>query len=250
MRIISKNKDYYDAALAYGVDPNIVWVRDPRDVDGEKVKSKITRKDQSAKIAKFPDIGFKTNGKHYDIDADSVYFCGRRVNYLKVGVSKEEYSGKEWTYFYNFEHFQKHAEKVLGKSGMKYLTGEKQVRRHWYQDEVKDPLGSAAKYLEKEIEVTDDVFIELNTPIFKFVGQTYKPYYTVNQRLIDFQFIKHLDPYQCFQQLSMYCSSTLMMNRKTSSKYKGQKLMADISDLDMRDAKGFNKYSFRKDKGK
>lgn len=250
MRIISKNKDYYDAALAYGVDPNIVWVRQPREICGSEVEAGRTRKDQSAKPAEFVDIGFSTNGSNFDIDAGRVYFCGRRVNYLKVGVSKEHYPKKDWIYFYNFKHFQRHVEKVCGKSGMKYLTGKKQVRRHWYQDDVKDPLGSAEKYLEKEVEITDDVFIELNTPIFSLVERRSESYYIVDQRLTDVEFIKHLDPYQCFQQLSMYCSNTLMMNRKTSSKYKGQKLMADISDLDMRDAKGFDKYSFRKDKGK
>lgn len=239
MRILGRSKDYYDCGLALGIDSDIVWVRNPRNICSSEINSKTSKKQHHPKLPKFKEHVFNLSEIQYLFSRQFIYFCGRRIHALEVIVTdSRNYKTLDRKCFYNFENFEKYIHKTCGKPGFKRL-GERNLSN----------INILLSY--GEVELKDNIFIELNTPIFEVFYRRYgHSEYHVDMKLADYTFIRYMDPYQCFQQISMYCSNVLMMNRKTSSKYKGQELMGEISDLDMRDAKGFNKYSFRKDKDK
>ena len=60
----------------------------------------------------------------------------------------------------------------------------------------------------------------------------------VNGILKDFDFVKLFDPYQAFQELQMYLSNIAVP----------LKPIPEIDDVTMAEAKGFNKWSFRKER--
>jgi len=90
----------------------------------------------------------------------------------------------------------------------------------------------------------DEIFIANETPIIVFKGDGYlnrgKPKVTKNNNLRPYKFFRVKDPFQAHQDISMYLGG---MARKTVEP-------KSLSDDDLRDKKGFDKYSFRKTKKK
>ena len=68
----------------------------------------------------------------------------------------------------------------------------------------------------------------------KWTDITGKAY--TNPVLKDFQFFRAVSTYQAFQEISMYISGVIGV---------GEKNTVTISDKDMRDAKGFDDWSFK-----
>ena len=83
---------------------------------------------------------------------------------------------------------------------------------------------------------------ELDTPIFVVYSDKYdSPNLIINPSLKDMGFQKIFDPYTCFQEIDMFLSGIMQSPEKK---------MVNLTDKDMRDKKGFNDMSFKKEKWK
>jgi hypothetical protein len=222
MKIISRQIDYYDCMMKKGIDPSIVFVRDP-----------------SIKITK--SLGFKNN-----IPFDSIH----------LGTTK---------YIYNY---------YLGFCGNIYpmfmdilLTSEYMKSASYHH--ISQTIDNAKKFYKKEdvidyydkissyslnkinifFNVDKNLFASYFThPIFlsglrweKKKRETNKVlfiYYNINLKSLSFN--KIFNAQEAFQELQMYISNIAIPEKKPLV----------ISDEEMAESKGFNKFSFRKDKTK
>lgn len=83
-----------------------------------------------------------------------------------------------------------------------------------------------------------NLFSIYNCPIFSIENSNHHQNLTINPKLSDYEFYRILDPYTCYQEISMYLGGLA----------KPEKEIPYIDDKIMAQAKGFDKYSFRKDK--
>ena len=82
-----------------------------------------------------------------------------------------------------------------------------------------------------------NTFTEYKVPIFLY--QKYQDKLTLNPILADWKFYKIIDSWTAFQEISMYVSNVLVEPSKP---------IPVMKDEDFAEIKGFDKYSFRKDK--
>ena len=89
-----------------------------------------------------------------------------------------------------------------------------------------------------------DYFVQYKCPVWKFQFREWRDgkhcdILTINPELKPLEFYRRYDCYQCYQEISMYVGGVLG-NANPS--------IPHIDDKTMAEAKGFDKYSFRKDK--
>lgn len=226
MRIISKFKDYYDGGAAFGVDMELMYVRKTEIIESFK---------QSIYLYDFHVIGFC--GEIYPI-----------VNYSQRGVDQKwERSPKKYILYgedtikYTFDNEQK------WKRGYGHIGDADKYHKVKAQTTFGWPFKSRAE-LFKEISQSNrfkEIFLEYQVPIF-FYGSvdteiSDKNQLVLNPNLKNLAFYKVMDTIQAFQQISMFMSNVLVFDPQ-----------GDIptgDDIVLRDSKGFNKFSFRKDPG-
>ena len=260
MRIISKTHDYYDAALVYGRDESLVFVREETPGPKELVD---TFKEHLANTSKYswdrsyevgcrvpysgyypyiPDLVDKTVNSA-SVRAGIVGFCGvlypiviYRANlrtayeskdvietsYLLPGDDVEENAIK----FYELIH--KHTPKFASK----YLESSKSRWRKnsSYSVQIHNTLAS----IESVADRFSSVFIDNKVPYF-FVDFLEKEVKFLPS-LKDLQFYKVKDPFTAMQELSMYVGGVIPRQEKE---------LINISDKDRIAQHGFDKLSFR-----
>lgn len=92
------------------------------------------------------------------------------------------------------------------------------------------------------------LFEQYKVPIFTYYyyseydarNQTDNRFFELNSNLGQYEFFKVFPPWQAFQEVRMFLSNLAMP----------EKLIPEMNDLIKRDIKGFDKFSFRKDKQK
>lgn len=244
MRIISKNRDYYDSALSFGHDPSVVFERfeDAFWIDrhGENTSHGFMAPQMYADTS-MRRLLYGTNnsrtGWEFGFFPFTVAFCGKtypgiEIHYAKAG----SFEDPETKCFYDFESYTEQ----LHRFGLEYTEG----RRRSYswdkhpktsprcEDEVKDYFATTG---------VDHVslFAELRQPIAvcHFVPHNPQLSVSLNVVLADYDFYKVFDAYTAFQELDMFVSGIMARDNNP---------MADISDVDMRDKKGFDNMSFKK----
>lgn len=245
MRIIAKNKDYYDSALSFGHDPNVVFVREEssfwmlRDsTDDEhrfmlpvmRAESTFRRWMQSAATNR--------SGWEFSFYPFTVAFCGRTYPGIEIQYQKSGYFGDpETKCFYDYESYTEQ----LHRFGLEY-TEERRRSYSWdknpktsprCEDEVKEYFAAAG---------SDHIsfFAERRQPIVvcHYVRHETKMAVDINPVLADYDFYKVFDAYTAFQELDMFISGVMARDGNP---------MEEISDEDMRDKKGFDNMSFKKE---
>lgn len=241
MRIIGKKSDYYDPVQAYGLDENMVYVREEREI-GEKsvrktfgnIKSRqfssvilnellMQQLDEGGSV--FSRRSFRSSYSPYmdDMEFFVIGFCG--IFYPCVRITK----GKSVMCFYP-------GDKV--EIPYKLCSYDRGDQRNKESDEKR-----ISRFLDLRFKEGDDIFHYFKTPILAFnITDSYsrsmdKTRLYVNPLLSDFKFYRVKDAYTAFQDIAQYLGGVLGdLNDKTVS----------ISDKDMRDAKGFDDWSFKK----
>lgn len=219
MRLISKSRDYYDSALKMWYDETITYVRK---ADTREVSVRLT------------DILNNLNLRYissYEVTPLLIGFAGKFYPVIEFFHGNDINEEKTNTYHYTYEELKKH----LKSNRNKYL--DKEFKRFFDNDY------SSLEYL----------FAEYNSPIVVldisafFVECRYKRLgyeltelhdraVNINVVLKDYEFYRVFDTYTAFQEISMYVSGVLNQ---------GFPIMTEISDVSMRDKKGFYKYSFK-----
>lgn len=243
MRIISKFFDYYDKALAYGIDTGRVYVREEKEFN--VLFSSPDRNHELFSIAEeLPDLKFlhKTG---------LIAFCGKIYPFFSI------YYGNKLRTYYSIESYRNDLD---SESLLNFLIEE--LRSEFKNDSpwaakkkieaIKNDLDNsgpykywrsrppdyADKYIGKSIE--DDIFIKYNSPVLLVFRPSYKKddiKGIINPRLKDYEFYRVQDPYTAFQEISMFLGSNLVKQVDPE---------INFSDDLKRDIHGFDEWSFRK----
>ncbi len=252
MRIISKFHDYYDSALSYGIDPNLLYIRTEQECrfgyDSDKGESwKEIPKDVSpniheafkslwpifSKIPKSIRYG-KTSDDEFKISPKIIGFCGKIHLCMEID---------DVNYFSPQMFVAKYPQETLDRLKIKrnYLKEILDVPQPRWSDQL---TYEGWKKLTDEYEQNtyDSVFIEIGQPIFVIKRDLSSGWRNAVQIIIlnpnlrkqNFQIIKSAS--EAFQEISMYLGNQLVMVKDPKP---------IISDTIMRDKKGFNEWSFK-----
>lgn len=206
MRIISKFHDYYDAVMKQGMDKDIVYVRESRDI---KIKRKY-------------ELGYRYHGggNSVDVHLRLLGYCGQIYHVFQV--VRKFYDKPEVTEFYfSYDDF-----KAAG-------YGKSQFRYKWWKSEYD-------KFVEQDISSAFAIFHEHQVPLFlidnsKEKHDTQVIHLNPNLKKLNFQTFK--DTYTTYQDIFQYVSGVLNSR---------ENYMVKITDKDKIAKHGFNEWSFRK----
>lgn len=258
MRVIG-GKDYYDSAVAYGIDPGIVFVRNNqiltngqmerigryngpsvalthKDDHGSKITYKIKRR-----VANSPyDHSKNIDGTWYSLRGHSVIFCGKVYTGLEV---HEQPNGKASSvhFFWSLDRLQKWA------ASRNLIAGG--VTSYWNRKNNNEDPFNVVKIGEAQTQAMIDYNLAIVAKVNDEVNLHHsKPGWAEAESgwlgnceglgAIGFQ--SAIDPYTAFQELSMWVGGTLATNGPHT---------VTITDNNIKIAKhGFDKFSFRKPK--
>ena len=205
MLILSKFHDYYDTAIAFGVDKTIIYRRKTEVVvDGNGY---------------FCESHIYIKNKRYIYTKLIIGFAG--VMYPVIMVDNQ--------YFYNKEDLLKHA-----------ADNKIPLQTKWWDSLSRFPYTITALndfFLHDKHEECKEIFIKYKSPIFVYTKGN--KYTIINPCLKEYGFVKIKDPFTAFQDIMQYISGVLGV---------GEPNIIEISNEDMRDKKGFDKWSFKKHK--
>ena len=239
MRIISKFKDYYDSALAFGQDKTVVFVRDNQYLDPKRPENKILE----TVLPKF-NINTKTkNNTQIAFGPVLVVFCGKLYRGVMCNrkTKPEPIKGlvyqldeNETKVFYKCDEL----EDYLTLYGMKLPEERKYF---WQTDRNSDNLKT---YLANQgtLELSEycisNRFVTL-TFMEDVATDNYRREQTwyANSSLSHAQFYKVFDSFSAYQELDMFISGTLPQSTA---------MPIQIEDKYRIQQHGFDKYSFRK----
>jgi hypothetical protein len=181
MRIIDKQKDYYDCMLKYGQDPNIVWVRQ------DKVQEIV----QNTPVFKI-----------YGVQPVILGFCGK---HYKLVCKKTEFRSKIFDIVVDDPNDV--VKLKLDKYDISRNTDEK-IKR-WLSVDISSFKGFFEKFKTPcyVLEATSNT-----SPFREFSKDQPQPAeINTNIYLKNYQFQKVLDPQQAYQELEMYLNSELLL---------------------------------------
>ncbi len=234
MRILSTFHDYYDGVQAHGQDGGLQYVR------------KVVEEDLGAKWP-WPWI-IPHSERAFRIKNHVIGFCGKIYPVLHLSTFGTD--GKE-AYCYNVDEVDAFVLPLLKKKALEVYLDEKK----WYYTgfHVAQRRKQFRSFFEAFAEIGDKQqwrFEKNLSPIFvaSLKGRAYHygseeradPGQKIewNGQLRGFGFVRVKEPYTAYQEISMFLGNMAFPNKPIPA----------ISDEIMAEIKGFNKYSFRKDK--
>lgn len=228
MRIISKFKDYYDSASAYGIDMECPYVRE------EKVATFTREQAHKKNMLQFRgDSGLKLA---------VIGFCGKLypVAQYKYTEKQESYPffKEKYLNFYSVEELRENlpddlVHKISERGGLFY-RGESSFfyNNNWPSLEM---------FFKHSFTQLQDYFINEHCPVFIYTSEDNRyeglMELRVNSSLKNFGFFKQKDPASAFQEIYMYLAGVLGNQEKET---------INVSDKVRIQQHGFDKYSFRK----
>lgn len=232
MKIVSKYKDYYDSALAYGSDEELVYVRKKSKIAFASLSDPV--RDRLAKLRRnLPHISLHISGERYSgYDNMSAPFllgvCGKIYPVVCLTLKGVD------TFAYSYEDVMS----FLRKHKLQKELEDFEDARSWLWNSSDD----LRSFFSIKFEALSEVFIDNKVPLFlidfKFsTGVGCIPCdIVVNPQLKEYGFYKKLDPYTIFQEIGMYLDGVLGVTAPD---------MVGIDDLIMRGKKGFDNTSFK-----
>lgn len=221
MLISSKFHDYYDTAMTYGIDKECIYNRNTEEKD---FKIKLPYR--------IHDIYVDKNTKA-DIEPLIIGFCGKIYPCIKISYTA--FIGLPLNYTDEFIFDLETARKRLRELGIDLTR-----KNFWYENYL-DSAKGLDNFYNKSYSFLEPAFRESNTPVFLIkIKSAFQVRFIVNPVLKDYKFMKVVDPYSAFQQIYQYLAGVLG-NKEVD--------IVKISDKDMLQQKGFDKYSFKTLKG-
>lgn len=266
MRIISKQHDYYDTALGYGIDPTVVYVRKPVGYEHRSCPSDILHgRAKRVNTGHISDLiaaaidDFVTLMHSFGIgrytcekikagrrelfmnNMGGVIFCGKLYLWLEPMCVEYGYTEKTTRAFcYNLDQVQKFFVK-FGKKLPETVKSPKWNRHSKHSLTKRNLRAFFGRNLEDRHHKLVDLHSQIDAPVIlfkKFAEYPEKATIWVNPILRDVQFYKAVDAFSAFQELSMFISGVL--GGKTPK-------MIELSDEDKIAKHGYNEWSFRKE---
>ncbi|MFS1426772.1 hypothetical protein LMH73_006225 [Vibrio splendidus] len=274
MRIISKLHDFYDSGMGYGQTDNayifnrVTETIKPDKKDCETLASFLFQDDDIIS-RKINSLSIRRNGYGYSYSSDFaehgfIVFCGTVYPYIRFSDTSIKSSGFTGASVCK-NAFESGGEKINSNANKVTFYDKESALRF-----IKK-LGNTSLFksgmtsndsMEDWIEYTELVFEKANEPFFlesakEFCVKYKTPYFVVSNFehsylnganvsveatpvLKHFQFQKNIDANTAFQEISMFYCGVIGNIEKD---------VVNISDKDMRDAKGFDNMSFKKEAG-
>ncbi len=224
MYIISKHKDYYDGAVGMGIDKTIVYERKFEAMSTPtNILEKIKEDDGWGSSASFVSSNaYGTPEKNkYDTYLIVVGFCGKLYPAIKT-LTMKKFKG-DWEETKIVDIMYDHDE-------IKTFLDKHQTKGYFWDKKSKTDAQKFDEYVQRLNAIDVAVWHrEVDSPIFvwgyppvesvnswemKFGFETNKSYnFFVNPILKDYKFAKVFDPYTAFQEVQMYVSGVLGVNR-------------------------------------
>lgn len=229
MRIQSNFKDYYDVGMKFGQDQTLIYKRYESKVEIQPIR--------------LPDYTNYSsyNGPKIELESNIIGFAGNTYPFVKLLITPK---GKTFNtteerqntkFLYSLGELDEQVDKNCPDNLKHEYHNNNCVITHKLSRIMFE------KFFKKNGQ--HPYFEKYNCPIFYYkVENTFdkKYYLVINGAIGQFNFIKIFDPYQAYQELAMYLGNIA----------KPCKPIPKLDDKTMCEIKGFNKYSFRKDKQK
>lgn len=231
MKIISKYKDYYDSALAYGSDEELVYLRKKSKIAFASLSDPV--RDRLTKLrCNLPHISLHISGERYSgYDNMSAPFllgvCGKIYPVVCLTLKGVD------TFAYSYEDVMS----FLRKHKLQKELEDFEDARSWLWNSSDD----LRSFFSIKFEALGEVFINNKVPLFQvtfnegLAGPT-SCEIVLNPQLKSCEFYKKLDAYTVFQDIGMYLDGVLGVTAPD---------MVGIDDLVMRGKKGFDNTSFK-----
>ena len=230
MRIIGKQHDYYDSALAHGHDDRVVFVRKREELPGGSNKPKFIT-GLNMRLSKNQKVN-----KEASFNSFTIGFCGKLYPGVMVRISSAAGLARTITEQY-----------VYTKDDLIALLASHELERGKVQDdwfaEDKGEAAVDAYFARMGSAAPMDFMIEHKAAILTydfrpvFGTPNGEPPVVINGTLKEFEFYRVMNAYQAFQELDMFVSGVLTQN---------ENMTVEIADKDRIPQHGFDKYSFRK----
>jgi len=238
MRIISKFHDYYDTATAYGIDKECIYKRIAETPDISKHIKYATNSEEYKKLNQ-TDFNIKKTGIDCSLIQHVVGFCGeiyplmelKKENlkwYPKIGITREYKS----LYFYDKDELKQHLHEWGCENPDKIII----KASNWWSY----ILDNDCFFDKQNWRFLPPLFRQHGCPVFAYTYLCGNTTLELNACLKNFEFYKIKSATEAFQEIHMYMSGVLGNIEKET---------LDISDKDMRDKKGFDNWSFKKEPG-
>lgn len=249
MRIISNFKDYYDGVARMGFDKAIVYKRMTEKVKAIPSIEYMIDQKNNEDGQKYSRMFVGSISQHTDLTVNFLGFCGRYYPVYTVNKSAPEDAEAKYKYAHtcDIEKVPEIVAKVCIEEykpipgASKTTTAAEIVRnfmKHWIGEKPeyweRSSKSQALKVAEKIKKFPDtDPFFQLETPVFLVCGREI----IKNPCLKDLGFMGILDPYQTFQEISMFVGGVMAQKHQ---------MPCLVTDDDMiRDTHGFDENSFR-----
>lgn len=260
MHIISKYHDYYDTVMKAGIDKTLVYKRELAEftIKANPYKS-WEQTDSQSMMAFAEELRYnlpKVHNREWATMKEEFYatpvvvgFCGKmHLGYKLEAQPWGAYSKMVTHYAWSTNDvicFLK--ENKLEESLLLFLSEEEKLSKTYrrYGNSFKGKFRKFRKFeldeifslYENDTRFTN-MFIQYHTPVFawEFRKNDYDITLKVNPVLTEYEFIKHIDPYTAFQEISMYLGGVLGV---------GQPEMVTVSDEHKALKHGMDKTSFR-----
>ena len=274
MKIHSKFRDYYDSAMAYGVDDHVHWVRRARKIQvGTPVRYRHAPEVAHDKNIEYLDSHLFLDsdmyreaprsreryggyGKH-KVGRESAYFpyrdvffigfCGRLYCGMRFSWENPDSVGEKICHHaYNVDDVIKILEKFdkrhKTKHAEKFINEKPNLKSNAWRDSRACDFNKTEleRYFEKyENAEYVDFFVDFNSPVFiVFRSNQNSGGMTVNPVLVDYEFQKVMDPYTAYQEIEMFMGGVLTELDEID--------VPGVGDEDLKEAKGFDDWSFKK----
>lgn len=228
MLIVSKFHDYYDTALAHGIDKTCVYNRTT-----EKIKT--TNDDRVLDCKAWHKKGDDPyRNKESEFLFQAIVGVAGELHPLLYHMFIDPDDGAS-TFMYDAESCKDFLDENFPET--RAHDNEKSFRWRWQMD-MSDGAIEEFFELEEDHKRFQRIFLDHKVPIF--IARRARSYVVIetNPMLKDYGFMKVKDPYTAMQDIHMYLSGVIgMADRDT----------AEVGNDDRIKQRGFDKYSFRRD---
>lgn len=250
MRIISKFRDYYDSAAAFGHDQHTTYVRELVEFAGSLREIPKNQAIRDAGLLEFVkgclelavasfELGGRYQGHNISLSVKSgfVWFAGKLYPFAQVDTTnlRLAFPGQdEHTHFvYSLDKLEAVAREYGASEAL-----ENKLRRKvpsWRLDSLEKTSHLREFFALKGSAKFEAMAYERQIPTAVFVVEDYK-FLKVAPALKDYHFYAVLDAWQAYQELDMFLGNLAAPENRT----------VNISDKDRIAQHGFDKWSFRK----
>jgi hypothetical protein len=248
MRIISPFHDYYDCIQSYGHDPYPLYLREQKEVSVPTLGRMTDHNELFDKISSVHSL-FEIMPRTNSCYSGAIILCEKAYPFYQY------YKGDELRFHdpSTLKTFYDIPKLIDALSKDKHQSAKNDVKDF---RQTKAPTRTRRKYAERyryrrnlnphswnrftsELkEVPAEIHRHFNSPVFA-ISLDRNVKMTINPCLKDYHFQQVMQPFEVFQEISMYLGNKLVSQMDPNP---------PISDELKAQSKGFDKYSFRKEK--